>query len=318
MKNKKETYFNGSILLLFVFLFTFVFFSFQSKNVLASTQGWTNEVYQLQPNSANCKSNNDCASGVCGNGICVACASDSNCPSGEICSSYKECIQPQSNNGCPAGESLDTAGQCVNTANAVNSFNNTIFKCSSDQDCPTGDFCDTAGECVNTADAVNQMNNTKFSNELIIKCSTDQECPVGYSCSAGHCSSSQINSNSGFPTPASAVPRQPSSSPAANASSSGAYNVANGIYIPQMGLPSSTVQSVLMSLLQWLLGIVGIIALISFIISGIQYFAAAGDETRVESAKRTMTYSIIGVIIVFASYVIIHAINLALQAKTIF
>ncbi len=90
--------------------------------------------------------------------------------------------------------------------------------------------------------------------------------------------------------------------------------------IPNIPLPNPKggIQEVLLNILRWLLQIVGIIALISFIISGIQYFTAAGDETKAESAKRNLTYSIIGAIVIFASFVIVQAIQNALAAKTIF
>ncbi len=132
-------------------------------------------------------------------------------------------------------------------------------------------------------------------------------------------------SSPGLPVPAAASPWQassaPASAPAASnyavpASTSSNYN--GGILLPQMGLPGASIQDIIGNLLVWLLGIVGVIAIISFIISGIQYFAAAGDETRMETAKKTMTYSIIGIIVVLASYVIIQAINFALQARSFF
>ncbi len=90
--------------------------------------------------------------------------------------------------------------------------------------------------------------------------------------------------------------------------------------IPNIALPNPKggIQEVLLNILRWLLQVVGIIALISFIVSGIQYFAAAGSENRAEAAKRNMLYSIIGVVIVFASFLIVQAIQNALAAKTIF
>ncbi len=109
--------------------------------------------------------------------------------------------------------------------------------------------------------------------------------------------------------------------PTADTSAPAAANAPmNGIYLPNTGLPSpgGGIMQILGNLLAWLLGIVGIIAIISFVISGIQYFAAAGEESKMETAKRTMTYSIIGVIVVLASFVIIQAINFALQGNAFF
>jgi len=93
----------------------------------------------------------------------------------------------------------------------------------------------------------------------------------------------------------------------------------SGIVIPtNTGLanPSGGIKAILTNLLTWLLGVVGIIAIIGFVISGIQYIMAAGDEKIIETAKRNMLYSIIGVIVVLASFVIIQAIDYALRAQT--
>ncbi|MFA6973661.1 MAG: pilin [Parcubacteria group bacterium] len=90
-----------------------------------------------------------------------------------------------------------------------------------------------------------------------------------------------------------------------------------GIYIPtNTGLADSNIKDILTNLLRWLLGIVGVIALIGFAISGIQYIVASGDEGIMETAKKNMLYSIIGIVVVLASFVIIQAIDFALRAKS--
>lgn len=94
----------------------------------------------------------------------------------------------------------------------------------------------------------------------------------------------------------------------------------DGIYIPtpeETGLPGPEggIQEILKNLLTWLLEIVGVIALIGFIISGIQYIVSTGSEDMMEMAKRNMLYSIIGITVVLASFVIIKAIDVALRAE---
>lgn len=94
-----------------------------------------------------------------------------------------------------------------------------------------------------------------------------------------------------------------------------------GIVIPTgTGLPDPPggIAKIIRNLLTWLLGIVGVIAIIGFVISGIQYLTSAGDEDRMKSAKRNMLYAIIGVIVVLSSFVIIQAIQYALEAKSMF
>lgn len=84
------------------------------------------------------------------------------------------------------------------------------------------------------------------------------------------------------------------------------------------GLPSPTggIQTVVKNILNWMLGLIGVIAIIGFVISGFQYIAAAGSEKTIEIAKRNMTYSIIGVIVALSGYVIILAIDTALRGTS--
>ncbi len=81
------------------------------------------------------------------------------------------------------------------------------------------------------------------------------------------------------------------------------YSV-NGVY----GIISNT--------LSWLLAVLGFIAVMGFVISGIQYLLAAGDEGMAERAKNAMKYSLIGVIVGLMGYVVIRAINSWLAAST--
>jgi len=79
------------------------------------------------------------------------------------------------------------------------------------------------------------------------------------------------------------------------------------------GLSEAKISDILSNLMTWLLGIAGIIALIAFVISGIQYLTAAGSDTQMEAAKRNLLYSIIGVIVASAGMVIIKAIDTFLR-----
>jgi len=84
------------------------------------------------------------------------------------------------------------------------------------------------------------------------------------------------------------------------------------------GLPNSSggIRGILANLLTWFLMIFGIIAIISFIVSGIQYFLSAGDEKMMQTAKRNATYSILGVIVALSAFVIIKAVDTALNANS--
>jgi len=83
-------------------------------------------------------------------------------------------------------------------------------------------------------------------------------------------------------------------------------------------LPSGEITKIVTNIMNWLLALVGIIGIIGFVISGILYFIAAGDEGKMGTAKNAMTYSIIGVIVALMGYVIIQAANSMLNGTASF
>jgi glucose uptake protein GlcU len=79
-------------------------------------------------------------------------------------------------------------------------------------------------------------------------------------------------------------------------------------------LPSGSLYNIIENILKWLLIIFGFIAIIGFVISGIMYLTAAGDEKRQEKAKNQMYWSITGVIVGLMGYIVIKQINEWLNA----
>jgi hypothetical protein len=73
--------------------------------------------------------------------------------------------------------------------------------------------------------------------------------------------------------------------------------------------PTGGIAGILGYFMNWILAIFSIIAIIAFVISGIQYMTAAGDESQAETAKRNMKYAMIGVLVGMAAYIIIDAIR---------
>jgi hypothetical protein len=84
---------------------------------------------------------------------------------------------------------------------------------------------------------------------------------------------------------------------------------------PNVGLPDNPngIEGILANVLDWLLLVIGIVAVIAFVISGLQYLLSAGDEKTMETAKRNAVYSIIGVIVALSGYVIVKAVDAMLQ-----
>jgi len=74
------------------------------------------------------------------------------------------------------------------------------------------------------------------------------------------------------------------------------------------GLPAGNIFFIVFNLMQWILGIIGFVAIIGFCIAGIIYLTSAGDEDRQRKAKQAMTYSIIGVVVALSGFVIWRAV----------
>jgi hypothetical protein len=60
---------------------------------------------------------------------------------------------------------------------------------------------------------------------------------------------------------------------------------------------------------QWAAGILGVIAVLIIVISGIQISAAGGDQTTVTNAKNRIVQSLGGLVILFLSAIILYTIN---------
>lgn len=66
------------------------------------------------------------------------------------------------------------------------------------------------------------------------------------------------------------------------------------------------------NVLNFLLSILGIIAIISLIVGGGMYLTAYGDEDRIQKGKNIITYAIIGIIIALAALVIVRQVSVIL------
>lgn len=82
------------------------------------------------------------------------------------------------------------------------------------------------------------------------------------------------------------------------------------------GAPSGTITGIVKTTMNFLLAIVGFLGIIGFAIAGIMYLTAAGDETRIQSAKKALVMSIIGIIVALLGYVIIQAVTSWLSGST--
>ncbi len=84
------------------------------------------------------------------------------------------------------------------------------------------------------------------------------------------------------------------------------------------GLPVTSIYSIVQNIVMWALSIFGFLGIIGFVISGVWYLLAAGDETLAKRAKNGMLYSIIGVVVGLIGLVIIFAANSLLSGSWFF
>lgn len=75
------------------------------------------------------------------------------------------------------------------------------------------------------------------------------------------------------------------------------------------GLPAGSLLGIITSGMNWLLIVVGILGVVGFVIAGIIYLTAAGDETQIDRGKRTMINSIIGIIVALLGVIVIQAVK---------
>jgi cytochrome bd-type quinol oxidase subunit 2 len=69
---------------------------------------------------------------------------------------------------------------------------------------------------------------------------------------------------------------------------------------------SSSVETVIKTVINLLSLIVGIVAVIMIIIGGLKYITSSGDSNNVTSAKNTILYAVIGLVIVVLAQVIVR------------
>lgn len=59
----------------------------------------------------------------------------------------------------------------------------------------------------------------------------------------------------------------------------------------------------------WMIGFAGALAVIYLIWGGLQYLTAGADEGQVEKAKGTMTWALIGLLVVLGAYAIVAYVS---------
>ena len=79
---------------------------------------------------------------------------------------------------------------------------------------------------------------------------------------------------------------------------------------------TDTASAIILRIIQVLLAISGLVAVIFLIVGGFRYITAGGNEETAESAKKTITNAIIGIVVIILAFVIVRVIANALISGT--
>ncbi len=75
-----------------------------------------------------------------------------------------------------------------------------------------------------------------------------------------------------------------------------------------INLSDKPLSKILEDLIKWLLQIVILIAILMIIVSGAMYMISAGDQTKTDTAKKALTYAILGLLVVGLAYAIVDTL----------
>ena len=89
-------------------------------------------------------------------------------------------------------------------------------------------------------------------------------------------------------------------------------SAAVGMPIPLAGI---RIPGLIGRIIQYLLGLSGVIALVMFIYGGLSWMLAQGNQEKITKAKNTVVWAIIGLILIFSSYTIAKFVLTALGQK---
>ena len=85
------------------------------------------------------------------------------------------------------------------------------------------------------------------------------------------------------------------------------FNVSDGQ--PTGISEKADINEIILSIINWLLAFLASLSVLMIVVSGIMYITSGGDETRIGTAKKWLTYSIVGLAVALLSYVIVKAVS---------
>ncbi len=86
----------------------------------------------------------------------------------------------------------------------------------------------------------------------------------------------------------------------------------NCLYNP---LPTGDFTTFMLLIIKWILGIIGIFAVLFIMIGGFKMITAQGNQESYEGAKKTITWAVIGLVVAILSFSMIAIVENLLQAN---
>lgn len=77
----------------------------------------------------------------------------------------------------------------------------------------------------------------------------------------------------------------------------------------------ASAEELIIATISWLLFILGILAVVAIVYSGLMYITAGSDPTRAEAAKKNLVWAIIGVVIAALSYLLVELVAKIISGK---
>jgi drug/metabolite transporter (DMT)-like permease len=72
---------------------------------------------------------------------------------------------------------------------------------------------------------------------------------------------------------------------------------------------ATPIATILQNILNFLLSIIGVLAIIALVVAGLFYLTAAGNSKQIETAKKAFYYAVIGIIVTLGALVLVSQIG---------
>ena len=264
---------------------------------------------KIDLNSESCESDGDCTS-IKGSGYKCDTDSGSCVPSGFAGLTGDEC---RTNQDCldNYGEGYTCSGlirkTCDNTSGSGSGSGGSIIQSTKDTLTKSGINLPT-GSTINTSTGV-----ATLPNGSTVQLPSSDITAITNTGSGGSSTFTRTNTGSGGLS-GTVAGTYGLTSPKCGAN----FQDVGGVCFPtNTGLSNAPIYVILSNIFSWLMGLFTTFAVLAFVIAGVQYLLAAGDESLAEKAKENATYAIIGIIVGLSGFIIIKAIAAALSGQSI-